>query len=63
MQTLSNIIVSSSAPLVGDKPALDIVNERLQEGRIALGLEELFEDLRIRREEEPEAWPDTRAPA
>ncbi len=56
MQTLSNI-VTLSAPLVGEKPALDIVHDRLQEGRIALGLEELFEDLRIRREEESEAWP------
>ena len=31
MQTLSNIIVTLSAPLVGEKPALDIVYERLQE--------------------------------
>src|SRR5262249_47176696 len=56
MQTLANITVSSSRPLFNEKPVLDIVNERLRDGEIRFGLEELFEDLRERREEEPELW-------
>jgi len=57
MQTLTNTVVTSNSPLVGYKPALDTVNEQLQAGRIAQPLDELFEDLRARREEDPQEWP------
>ena len=57
MQTIQNIIVSSNAPLVQHEPALDIVNEQLQAGQIATALDELFDDLLARREEEPADWP------
>ena len=56
MQNLANIIASSNTPLVQTTPALDIVNEQLRDGRIAFALDDLFEDLRWRREDEPEAW-------
>ena len=57
MQTLANIVGSSDGPLVHESPALDAANERLQDGDIALALDDLFEDLRTRREDEPETWP------
>ena len=58
MQNLQNIIISSkNAPLAPYKPALDTVIEQLQAGRIAPALDELFEDLRGSREEEPNQWP------
>jgi hypothetical protein len=57
MQTITNITVSTAAPLVRQKPALDSVNEQLHAGWIAGALHELFDDLRGRREEEPQDWP------
>jgi extracellular factor (EF) 3-hydroxypalmitic acid methyl ester biosynthesis protein len=57
MQTITNITVSTAVPLVREKAALDSVKEQLQAGRIAGALDELFEDLRGRREEEPQDWP------
>jgi len=57
MNSLGNIIISTNAPVVEVEPALDTVNRRLQDRRIALGLDDLFEDLRARREEQPETWP------
>ena len=57
MQTLTNIAFTSTAPLVDFKPELDIVNEELQAGRIARPLDELFDELLDRREQEPQDWP------
>jgi extracellular factor (EF) 3-hydroxypalmitic acid methyl ester biosynthesis protein len=57
MQTLANITATSTAPLLQYQPALDIVNEQLQAGQIGPALDELFDDLRGRREEEPQDWP------
>src|ERR1700683_4838047 len=57
MQTLANITATSTAPLSQYRPALDIVNEQLQAGQIAGALDELFDDLKGRREEEPQDWP------
>ncbi len=56
MQTLANIVVTSNPPLVDFKRTLDIVDEQLQAGRIAQPLDLLFEDLRERREEDPQDW-------
>ncbi len=57
MQTLTNIVVTSNPPLVDYKPALDIVNEELQAGRIDRPLDELFDELQHRRELDPQDWP------
>jgi extracellular factor (EF) 3-hydroxypalmitic acid methyl ester biosynthesis protein len=61
MQTTTNITVSTTAPLIAppiqQKAALDIVNDQLQAGWIAGALDELFDDLMGRREEEPQDWP------
>ena len=54
---LGNIIVAANAPVVQVKPALDILHERLQDGRITLGLREVIEHLASHREDEPETWP------
>jgi len=57
MQTLTHAVVISNPPLVDYKPTLDIVNHEIQAGWIAQPLDELFEDLRERREEDPQDWP------
>jgi len=57
MQNTANIIVTSSAPSVRYTPALDSFQEQLEAGRIVPALEELFDDLLARREEEPQDWP------
>jgi extracellular factor (EF) 3-hydroxypalmitic acid methyl ester biosynthesis protein len=56
MQTLSNVAVLSNTPLVQEKSALDTTAEQVRRGQIAFGLNELFDDLGARREEEPETW-------
>jgi len=57
MQNAAQIIATSSAPLVEIAPALDIVNRQLQAGRIAPALDDLFDDLNARRDEDPRDWP------
>src|SRR5271154_3388529 len=57
MQTITNITVSTAAPQTQEKAALDTLNEQLQAGRIADSLDDLFEYLRGRREEERADWP------
>jgi len=57
MQTITNIMVSTATPLVRATTALDTANDRLNAGRIAGALDELFEDLRGWRAEEPQDWP------
>jgi extracellular factor (EF) 3-hydroxypalmitic acid methyl ester biosynthesis protein len=56
MQTITNINVSTAAPLVREKTTLDLANEQLGAGRIAGALDDLFDDLLGRREEEPQDW-------
>lgn len=56
MQTLTNTAFTSTAPVLSYKPELDIVNEQLLTGRIAGPLDELFQDLLDRREQEPQDW-------
>ena len=58
MQTLTNIAVTASAPLLDYRPALDIANEQLQAGWISSSVQELIEDLSARREQEPQDWPE-----
>ena len=57
MQTITNIAFASTAPVVEYKPVLEIVNEELQAGRIARPLDELFDELLERREQDPQDWP------
>jgi len=61
MQTITNITVSTTAPLIAppvqQNAALDIVNDQLRAGRVERALDELFDDLTGRREEEPRDWP------
>jgi len=57
MQTITNITVTASAPLLDYRPALDIANEQLQAGWITSSVRELIEDLSARREQEPQDWP------
>ncbi len=57
MQTITNITVSSAAPFFQAKAALDSAHEHFQAGRIAPALEELIDDLKACREQEPQNWP------
>jgi hypothetical protein len=57
MLTTTTFTPSTAVPLTRWEPALDSVNEQLHAGRIASALDELFDDLRAQREEEPEDWP------
>jgi extracellular factor (EF) 3-hydroxypalmitic acid methyl ester biosynthesis protein len=56
MQTLTNIVVTSTPLMVDLKPTLDIVNEQLQAGLVGQSLDLLFEDLQERREEDTQNW-------
>ena len=58
MQILTNMITSAAAPVIQQWVELDTAYERLQNGRLAVGLDELLEDLRARCEEEPETWSE-----
>ena len=58
MQTAINSIVSAGVLLPQHHMALDAVHEAIRAGNITLALEDLFEDLSLRREEEPETWRD-----
>jgi hypothetical protein len=57
MQTSVNNVLSTYAQLPESQTALDAVNEAIRAGQIAVALEDLFADLSLRREEEPESWP------
>jgi extracellular factor (EF) 3-hydroxypalmitic acid methyl ester biosynthesis protein len=50
--------VSAIAPLPRHQTALDTVHDSIRGGHIAVGLEDLFDDLSVRREDDPEAWPE-----
>jgi extracellular factor (EF) 3-hydroxypalmitic acid methyl ester biosynthesis protein len=49
---------SLNVPLAPGIGGLEAVYEDLCHGRIGTGLEDLFDDLSIRREDTPEAWPE-----
>src|SRR5579863_1113496 len=57
MRTATNFATQLTAPATQNRQVLDVAQARLQEGRVALAMDELVEDLRARREEEPEDWP------
>lgn len=56
MQTLTTTTISSSAPFLHEAPALDAVQEQIQNGHLAAALDELFGDLNARRQNDPENW-------
>jgi hypothetical protein len=49
---------SPNVPLAPGVGGLEAVYEDICRGRIASGLEDLFDDLSVRREDAPEAWPE-----
>ena len=57
MQTQTNFALTPTAPVLNYQPELDIVHEELQAGRITGPLDELFNELRERREQDPQDWP------
>jgi extracellular factor (EF) 3-hydroxypalmitic acid methyl ester biosynthesis protein len=58
MQTSISSIVSANGPLVRYQSTLDKVYDSIRDGDIALALDDLFDDLSERREDEPHAWPE-----
>jgi len=58
MQTSITSIVSAGTSFPQYQTALNAVHESIRDGNLAVALEDLFEDLSLRREEEPETWPD-----
>jgi hypothetical protein len=58
MQILTNTMTSAAGPVIQQQAGLDTTYERLRNGRLAHGLDELLEALRARCEEEPETWPE-----
>ena len=58
MQTSISSIVTSPAPLIERPTALDMVHEAVRAGNLSAALEDLFEDLSLRRKEEAETWPE-----
>ncbi|MGC4049770.1 MAG: class I SAM-dependent methyltransferase [Paludibaculum sp.] len=57
MQNVAQITKTISAPLVQNQPVLDVVTEQLQAGWIDQPLDELFDDLKARQEEDGQVWP------
>jgi hypothetical protein len=57
MQNLANITLTQNAPLVEFRPALDGFQEKIAAGSITPALDELCDDLRARRAEQPWDWP------
>src|SRR6185503_16334963 len=58
MQTSITSIVSAGTTFPQYQTALNDVQASIHNGNLAVALEDLFEDLSLRREEEPETWPD-----
>src|SRR5437867_4041736 len=56
--SISKSNISPNVPLVPGIGGLEAVYEDIRRGRIAAGLEDLFDDLSVRREDAPEAWPE-----
>lgn len=55
--SISTTKSSPNVPLAPGIGGLEAVYEDICHGRIAAGLEDLFDDLSVRREDDPEAWP------
>lgn len=58
MQTILSTQTSPVMPVLDRRTTLDQVERQLQAGHITPALDELFEDLAMRREEEPGNWAD-----
>jgi hypothetical protein len=50
--------VSSNTPFIAGAGTLQAAFDDIHYGRVAEGLEDLFDDLSIIREDDPEAWPE-----
>lgn len=58
MQISTNSVVLEHALLPECRTALDLVDRTLRSGNVPNALEDLFADLGLRRDEEPETWPE-----
>jgi hypothetical protein len=59
MQTsINSTSALANSPLAPEIGGLEAVYEDISRGHIAAGLEDLFEDLSTRRDEDSESWPD-----
>jgi hypothetical protein len=50
--------VTPNVPFVAGIGALEAAHDDISQGRIAAGLEDLFDDLSVRREDDSDAWPE-----
>jgi extracellular factor (EF) 3-hydroxypalmitic acid methyl ester biosynthesis protein len=57
MQTLTSFTPTSIPPIAQYTSTLDAVQQELEQGDIAPALDFLLEDLRCRRDEDPDRWP------
>src|SRR5262245_54022216 len=57
MQTSPIALETTVAQLQQTETTLDDIQARIQNGHIAAALDDLFDDLSVRREDEAEAWP------
>jgi len=55
--SISTTSTSSNVLLAPGLGGLEAVYDDLCHGRIAAGLEDLFDDLSVRREDDPATWP------
>jgi extracellular factor (EF) 3-hydroxypalmitic acid methyl ester biosynthesis protein len=58
MQTSISSIVSANRPLSRQQTTLDAAYDSIRRGHIAGPLTDLFDDLSLRREDDPDAWPE-----
>jgi hypothetical protein len=57
MQTHTHIVTPAFAPSLPGIAALDVALDRIHDGDISSGMNDLFDDLLARREDEPSTWP------
>ena len=57
MQIVTNTQTWPAMPVLERRTVLDRVTDQLQAGHVVRALDELFEDLAVRREEDAEGWP------
>jgi len=58
MQITTNIQTTSTFPVFAHQMVLDHVADQLKAGRVSSALDNLFDDLAGRRQEDAEGWPD-----
>lgn len=56
--SISSSVVSPNVPPAHDFTGLETVYDSIRRGRLSEGLEELFDDLSVRRDDEPGSWSE-----